>query len=270
MKVLFNKELIDNDHLFISIENRAFQYGDGLFETIIVGKGHVDLLDYHYSRLRKGTQTLSIELPGYFTNPYLKKSISKLVDLNEINGPVRIKLQVWRSSGGRYEPVSNSSNILITASPHNPEKRMLNNVGIARAIMNYPSPFSQFKTISALKYVLGSIEKQKTGNDDLIILDQMGNISELLYSNIFWIKDGVFYTPSLLTGCVKGVMRSYLIDKLKIKKINFYEIETSPDSLRDADYIFATNAAGITPIVKLFGQKFNVYSDLDQIIELRN
>ena len=114
---------------------------------------------------------------------------------------------------------------------------------------------------------MGSIEKQKSGYEDLIILDQKENISELLYSNIFWIKKEVFYTPSLLTGCVKGVMRSYLIDRMQEKGIEYNEISASLDILRKVDHVFATNAAGIISITGIDGIEYEIYPRIVEIMD---
>lgn len=266
MKAIFNKEIIDDNRMILDANDRALQYGDGLFETIVVGRNQINLLDYHYSRLIEGTKVLGFYLPKYFTFQYLNACISELKSCNKLLEPVRVKVQVWRSSGGFYEPLTNASNILITIQPHEPLNSLLGNVGIATTIKNYPSPFSQFKTINALQYILGSIERQKSSYDDLIILDQDGNISELLYSNIFWIKDEVFYTPSLHTGCVQGVMRSFLIDRIVYNKIELREIEVSPDELKHADHVFATNATGIIPITGVDGIEYPIFSQLNEII----
>jgi len=266
MKAIFNKEIINDHNLLLDVDDRAIQYGDGLFETIIIGENHINLLDYHYSRLLEGVEALNIELPSYFTLQYLKTSIPELININKFIEPARIKVQVWRSSGGFYEPLSNSANILITIRHHKSPKNLLKNVGIATSTKNYLSPYSKFKTTNALNYILASIEKQNSNYDDLIILDQDGNISELLYSNIFWIKKDIFYTPSLNTGCVCGVMRSFLIDRIVHKGIELKEIRMRPDTLKNVDHVFATNAAGIIPIVGINGVRYKVYPGLNNIV----
>jgi branched-subunit amino acid aminotransferase/4-amino-4-deoxychorismate lyase len=267
MKAIFNKEIIDDQILKLDADDRALHYGDGLFETIIVGKNRINLLDYHYSRLAEGAEVLGILLPEYFTLTYLKGSISELVNLNQLSGTLRIKVQIWRSPGGLYEPSTNTCHILITIRSHLLTNTILKNVGIAQSVRNHPSPFSQFKTISALKYILASIEKHDKGYDDLVILDEKGRISELLYSNIFWIKKGIFYTPSLRTGCIKGVMRSYIVEKFMEKGIAFSEVNTPPAMLRDAEYVFATNAGGIVPIVEIDDIKYPIFSELHNMID---
>ena len=152
MKAIFNKEVIDDRRLILNVNDRAIQYGDGLFETIFAGRNQINLLDYHYSRLQQGSKVLGFNLPDYFSLQYLNTSISELKSSNKITGSVRVKVQVWRSSGGFYEPLTNTSNILIIIQPFKSQNKFLENVGIATSVLNYPSPYSQFKTLNALKY----------------------------------------------------------------------------------------------------------------------
>jgi branched-chain amino acid aminotransferase/4-amino-4-deoxychorismate lyase len=266
MKAIFNKEIINDQKLILNVDDRAIQYGDGIFETIIIRDRAPDLLDFHYQRLKEGAKVLGFNLPDYFTKQNLQTSILQLIKVNKLNNPVRIKVQVWRSSGGFYEPHSCSSNILLTVRKHSDQKTVLKNVGILSSVKNYLSPYSQFKTSNALKYILGSIEKQKSNYDDMIILDTEGHVSELLYSNIFWIKKEIFYTPSLDTGCVRGVMRSFLIDKMMEKGGYVEEIKTFPDRLNHVDHVFATNAAGFMPITRINGRDYEIYPDLNEIM----
>jgi len=265
MKAIFNKEIFNDQKLLLNVDDRALQYGDGIFETIIFRNYDLNLLDYHYARLIEGSKVLGFNLPDYFTYQYLKTSMIQLVEVNRLNRPVRIKVQVWRSSGGFYEPHSNSSNVLLTVRNQNAQNPLLKNVGIASAVRNYLTPYSQFKTSNALKYILSSLEKQKLGYDDLIILDIDGHISELLYSNIFWINKDIFYTPSLETGCIRGVMRSYLMDKLMEKGVQVEEIKSLPDGLIHVDHVFATNATGIIPITRINGRDYEISPNMKAI-----
>ncbi len=261
MKAIFNNEIINDKELSLEAEDRAFQYGDGIFETIIVRARSNKLLKYHYDRLKEGAAVLNFQLPSYFDIQYLKSSILKLIQENDINRTARIKVFSWRKKGGYYTPESRSSNLLINASIYLEEKEILNNVGISNSIRNHLSPYSQFKTMNSIKYILASIEKEDSGYDDMIILNEKDQVSELLYSNIFWVKNNIFYTPSLQTGCIKGVMRSYLIERLEEKGHSVKEVNVTPEKLLDADHVFATNASGIKHITNITGNRFKIFPD---------
>ena len=268
MKAIYNNEIINDGELLIETDDRALQYGDGIFETIIIRKNPNKLIKYHYERLVNGAAALNFQLPIYFNLQYLESSIFKLIHENEIKYAARIKVQVWRKKGGFYRPESKTSNLLITVNAHIEEPETLKNVGISKSVTNNYTAYSQFKTLNAIKYIIASMEKDESSVNDLLILDQNGNISELLYSNIFWVKDSIFYTPSLETGCIRGVMRTYLIERLKETNIAFAEVNATPEQLYRAEYAFATNASGIRPIIGINNIPYNVYPDFDKIIEL--
>jgi branched-chain amino acid aminotransferase/4-amino-4-deoxychorismate lyase len=266
MKAIFNNEIINDKVLSLEAEDRAFQYGDGIFETIVVREKSLKLIKYHYKRFQEGAAVLRFQLPDYFDLQYLESSVIKLIQINDIRKAARIKVLSWRKKGGYYKPESRMSNILITAKVHKEEKGIINNVGISKSITNYHTPYSQLKTLNSLKYILASIEKEDTRFDDMIILDQKGHVSELLYSNIFWIKNDIFYTSSLETGCIKGVMRTYLIGKLEEEGLSLKEVNVAPEKLFQADHVFATNASGLRPLIKIANVRFKAYPDLEKFM----
>ena len=265
MKAIFNNEIINDMEFSIAVEDRAFQYGDGIFETIIVRESTSKLIKYHYQRLKEGATALNFQIPPYFDIQFLESSILKLIRENDIKKAARIKVMAWRKKGGYYTPESQASNIFIRANTHHEEKEILKNVGISKTIRNHPTPYSQYKTLNSLKYVIASIEKEKSGFDDMIILNEKDQVSELLYSNIFWIKNNIYYTPSLETGCIKGVMRSYLIDRLEVKGLYIREVNIVPEDLLKADYVFATNASGIRHIFEIANNRFKINPGLSDI-----
>lgn len=267
MKAIYNNEIINDKELTIGVDDRAIQYGDGIFETIIVRKNSLKLIEYHFARLLDGAAALNIQLPVYFNIQFLESSILKLIQDNGIKSSARVKVQVWRGTGGLYKPVSHTSNLLITINVHEEDIGILKNVGISESINNHYTVYSHLKTLNALKYIIASLEKEESSSDDLIILDQNGNISELLYSNIFWIKKNIFYTPSLNTGCIRGVMRSYLIERLIEKSKSVMEVIATPDQLFQADYAFATNAAGIRPITGIADTGYKVYPGFGKLAD---
>lgn len=150
------------------------------------------MIKYRYERLKKGAKALNFQLPSYLDMRYLESSIYRLIHENDIVKAARIKVMVWRKKGGYYNPGSRESNLLLKVDIHHEEEELLTNVGISKTIRNYNTPYSQYKTLNALKYILASIEKQESGFDDLIILDEAGHVSELIYANISGSKMGSF------------------------------------------------------------------------------
>jgi len=267
MKVLFDQRIIDLKSFKIGPYDRAFQYGDGLFETMIWKNEKVQLIKDHFSRIKDGSKILHLKLPGYFNQFYFISNIKKLMTENHLKGDVRIKLFIWRKSGGLYEPVSFDTHHMIDLSQilSQPPKD-LRKVGFCQNVYNQKSAWSAFKTQSSLPYVLAGIEKKRNNLDDIIICDEQGFISELLYSNIFWVKDNIFFTPSLDTGCIRGVMRSHLIRKLSILNIQLEEVLAEKNKILQAQHVFSANVTGLRSILSIKNKKFKRLPNLDHLL----
>jgi len=262
MKAIYNNELIESGEVILNFNDRALSYGDGIFETILYNKKPSPLIIYHLKRLQEGARLLHFELPEYLDDNYLHKVIIKLVRANNLTLPVKSKIQVWRQEGGLYEPESNQTNILITIASHTSRTQTLTEIGFIHNTYKNENAISHLKTLNALPYILAGIEKGQRKLEDIILVDKNGKLIELLYSNLFWIKDETFYTPSLNSGCIKGVMRTYLLDHLKDKKIPIQEVLSNRNVLFNADFVFASNAMGLVPVLQIENTKFQIYPDL--------
>jgi len=115
MKVLYNSRLLSDSSISLELDNRAFCYGDGLFETIVTGPDRINLIEYHFDRLKRGCEKLALETPLLNSNALINM-IDQLVEENQLKGDIRAKLQVWRKSGGLYTPEQQGSNFLLTVS----------------------------------------------------------------------------------------------------------------------------------------------------------
>lgn len=261
MKAIYNSRIINKESVQISTNNRAFCYGDGLFETIVTGPNRINLIDGHMGRLMAHSDILKLKLPDNLTDKF-KEWIKDLSTLNKITGDVRAKIQVWRKSGGLYSPLNHEAEFLITVDKtEKPIFSSLPKIGIAQSMTNQFSKVSIIKSVSALNYVMVGIEKTSQEVDDLIILDSHGHLSETHISNLFWTKGNQVYTPSLTSGCVSGVMRSFILDFFK-NDLNqpIHEVLEGKSALNDCDSIFSSNASGITYFERLIERKNTLVS----------
>lgn len=258
MKVIYNERTISIDDFSLNSRDRCFQYGDGLFETIIYKNGKIQLLERHIGRLTGGMKTMNMIIPSGFQTASLSNQMESLISANHISGAGRIKLQVWRKEGGLYTPVQNEINYMITVETHDEKKTtFIGNAGFSNEVFLYPTKVSRFKTCNAMPYILAGIEKDKKRLDDVIILDFLGNISECVAANIFWVHKGVYFTPSLDTGCIEGVMRGHLIEQLRKNGHSVQEVIAPKTVILSADKVFTCNVTGIYPVERIEGQKFD-------------
>lgn len=267
MKAIFNDKIINSSSFSLEIGDRAFLYGDSLFETVKWIDGRVPLLKFHVERLKKGIGIMGFSEPHGLTENILGSKLTHLCQLNGISdGHARIRIKVWRKQGGTYTPTSDRSNLLITAVAYEPESGSIEKTDFCEKVVNYFTPWSECKTGSALSYIMAGLEAREKGLDDIILCDNHGHVSELLHSNIWWIKSGVFFTPSLSTGCIAGVMRAYMMQKMAALGFKPMVGEYRRDHLLEADHVLSTNAMGIRPVTRIGTFIFQAYPGIHQFL----
>ena len=161
----YNGTIIEANTLSINIQDRAYSYGDGLFETMVLKNGKVLFLNDHIARISKGLEILDIQFP-FLSEEALTKAILELVEKNKLQQQVRIKLQVYRKQGGFVTPETNEANFSITASPLNPSIPIKNWAVVSEKIHLYTTILSPYKTLNFLPYIIAGIEKKKRKADE--------------------------------------------------------------------------------------------------------
>ena len=266
MHVIFNGNLNTQENIPFPINNRAFAYGDGIFETMVVRRGTCPLLKYHYSRLLTGLQVLEMEVP--FRMEDLEAYVWEL-STKHSNPLLRMRLQLWRKPGGLYAPQFKDGDFLISASEFKRPIWHKEIAGFSKTVQLSPSPFSHLKTMSTLPYVLAGIEMKKRQLDEIILTDTKGNVAEAGSSNLFWLMNNKWQTPHLKSGCIAGVMRAYLLDQLREKQIEVEEVLLPKERLKEADVLVSCNATGVYTIKNLDFHTFeNGREFLTQFIQL--
>ncbi|MCC9135419.1 aminotransferase class IV [Pontibacter silvestris] len=251
MILLYNGQLVHEEELLFPLSNRAFQYNDGFFETVIIQNGILRFWQDHKERIQEAAKALKLQLPQQILAPAFEDELLKLAGLNAATAYGRLKLKVWRSGAGLYTPVSNAVEWLVTVQPATPPDIKSIAVSVCQNVRTIHSPLSHFKGPNALLYVLAGLEKKEQQQDDMLLLSRQLYVSELVSSNIFWVKNDRFYTPALDTGCVNGIMRRNILrfcasEKIKIDQVN-YQVE----QLYEADAVFSANVTGIKTISHL-------------------
>lgn len=253
----FNGNIQSENIPAIHTWNRAFRYGDGLFESIAVGEKSIPFYGDHWSRLTQAAQLLSLELPIIFTKEFLQKAIFELLSLNTIVGNAYARVMLYREGRGRYAPDEMQAGFMLEVEPIQSELFELNKkgltIGLFADVNKAVDQLSNFKTSSSLVYVLASIHKAKTGLDDCLILNTRSNICDSTNSNVFLVKNKIISTPSIQEGCINGVMRKQVIELAKENGFTVQEAAIEAEMLRQADEIFLTNAVSGIRWVQFYG-----------------
>lgn len=260
--VCFNGEIINEKEFSITGNNRALYFGDSLFESMHAYATDIPLFNLHFDRLLQGMEILGYEQPSSFTSSQVKASIVRLLNRNKLFKSTRVRLTVFRNSGGLYLPTNNTISYLIQTSVLNFDK--LDHKLPSMIVDVFPNQIkcageiSPFKTGNALLYVMAARYAKLNRLHDCILINQHGRYVELTSSNLFGLKDNVLITPPLQEGCVAGVMRNYIINQLA--PAMGFQHELRPISQKDfieLDEAFSTNAvSGIRNIVGIGTKRF--------------
>lgn len=242
--IVFNGKIIEEENARLGL-NRALKFGDGLFETIKIIDGEPQLWGQHMYRLSLGMQWLDLEYDPLFFDELLVDVHSLLLQKN-INKGGRLRITIYRASKGNYTPESNGVNYLIetseSANGYPMNKKGLKIELSEKVTLYSKDPINAHKSLNAGSYIRASIEKQKRGFDDLILLNEKGDIVESTASNLFIVKANTCYTPDLSQGCLNGIMRQHLIKMLKEGGLKVVAKALTAKDLEEADEVFLTNS----------------------------
>ncbi len=258
--VVFNGE-ISSQTLLLSPNNRAFRYGDALFESMRMIHGRIPFLSEHLVRLQKGMKILELLPCDCLQKKNLEALILNLCEKNEIKSSARIRITVFRKEGGLYTPEDNGFDYIIESEKIENDEFELKQkgliIGISQKYRRNYSPLSEIKSTNALINVLAAKEAEKQKLDDLLLMNDNGAIAEALSSNLFIIKDKQIFTPPLSDGAMDGVMRRQVSRLAKNVGLQLRVQSLYPRDLEEADEIFLTNA--VRGIIKVKGYKNKRY-----------
>jgi len=243
--VNFNGEILPADTKVLTVANRSFKYGDGLFESMRMLKGQLKFASEHATRLQKGMKALKMDGYSQMDAWFLKEKADQLASVNKIKHG-RLRLTVYRDAEGLYTPSQNKVGYLLEIQPVDEPRYFLNAKGLIVDIfteLGKPTNFlSNIKTCNSLVYVLAGIHKSQNNLDDVLLLNQNGFLCEASSSNVFVYYQNHLYTPALSEGCVEGVMRQVVINIANRIGIPLTEAQINPEILYEADEVFLTNS----------------------------
>lgn len=260
-----NGNILNKANASLPVNNRGFNYGDAVFETIKVSHSKILFWEDHYFRLMASMRILRMEIPMSFTLEFLENEILKLVEHNnQLKVSVRVKLIVFRDSEGLYTPNTNEVSFLISSKALQNDFYELNDneyrVDLYKDHYISPSLLSTIKSNNRLINVIGGIYANENGLQNCLLLNTDKYVVEALNSNIFLVKGQIVKTPPLTDGCIKGVMRKQIIEIIKLMpEYTIEEASISPFELQKADELFLTNIiSGIQPITNYRKKQFTI------------
>ncbi len=251
----FNGSIVSNNDNLLT-NNRAFLYGDAVFETVKIVNSKILFLEDHYFRLMSSMRIVRMEIPMNFTMEFLEEQIITLANFNNIATSSRARITVYRNDGGYYLPKNNLVSFLIAVEGLEDVSYSINQkeyvVDLYTDFYVTKQLLSSIKTTNKLINITASIYANENDLDNCLLLNESKNVIEALQGNLFMLKGKTLVTPPVSDGCLNGVMRKQILNLAKtIETIEVLEESISPFELQKADELFVTNVIkGIQPITK--------------------
>jgi branched-chain amino acid aminotransferase len=264
--VYLNGKYIPRKNAKISVLDQGFLRGDGLFETILIRKGKIPLLEGHLDRMYQSASLIKLKIP--IARDELIQVLLKLPQKNNIeNG--RLRLVITRGVGDSMDPIEDPtgkkpSNLIPTLlvlaeplPPHLSPKIYESGVPVVTtpvAIFNNLFPL-HVKSISYFHNMAAKRAARAQGAFEAILTDANGICREGSTSNLFWIRKNKVFSPPLDVGALPGVTRKHLVEILKTMNNPLHEEIITKEQLTQMDEVFITSSGiGVLPVNKVNGK----------------
>lgn len=254
MKVVLNGNLVPEEQALVSVFDRGFLYGDGLFETIAVHNRRLFRWPQHVARLHRGAEFLQMSLPC--TSTELLRHATDLVRANEMPEGL-LRITVSRGVGLRgYSPkgADRPTFVMTTHSARDvpaSTPRQWRLITSSFRVMAR-EPLATFKTCNKLPQILARAEAESRDANEALLLNTDGELAEAASSNLFWIEKDTTCTTPLNSGILAGVMRDFALELCVSLRIRVEEKSARPEALHQAAGVFLTmSTLGIVEVTAL-------------------
>jgi len=213
--------------------------GWGLFTTVRIQRGEAFAYERHWRRLEKDSAIARVPMP--YSGAKVRVQLQEVIRANHVkDGCARIYV-VWNTVGSwRSDEKMPEVDLVITTAdlPSYPEMMRLT---VREQGRHAASPLAGVKTISWLNSVWAVAEAQREGFDEVVLLNERGEVSECTAANIFAVKGEKVVTPPLSSGCLEGVTRGVLMEIASEAGTSVVEQTMRPEDLYSADEVFVTS-----------------------------
>ena len=241
----------------VSIKDRAFNYGDGLFETIHVRKNKPLFVDDHIKRLNHGCKKLNIPV---VSNKIIRESIKKSISHSNECIVKIIYSRGLSEHGYCYEKNISPQLYVFKKNIKNVERKLFISLGYSKYFMQTNTNLSKIKHLNRIEQILGFTMSAKDKHDDYILFNTQKKIIECISSNIFFYtyknNNFKFSTPNLAACGVEGIMKQQIIGLLKRKEIKIIEKDIEKKDIIKFDGCFICNVVKGVQFVKKIDKKY--------------
>lgn len=251
-EIYINGDFFAEEEARVSVFDRGFLYGDGLFETMRAYNGTIFRLEDHMKRLVAAADRMSIPLDQAEAEHALYETLRQ----NQL-GDAILRLTITRGQGswGLDFPAETHTTMVVFARPFSGYPGQDEGISIVIAETRKTpddSLDSSLKSLNFLNNIFARQEASSRGHKEAIMLNYDGFVAEGSVSNIFWVTENILYTPALDVGILPGVTRKVVLELADKESIPYEEGYYKPETLLSADEVFLTNTGyEIMPVNKI-------------------
>ncbi len=260
-KVWLDGEIIDYNEAKVPILTHSLQYGSGIFEGIRSYAGVRTIifrLKEHLDRFFNSIKIYNMNVK--FTKDQIQEAIKDVVRLNSLGDSYIRPFAFYNDDRIGLSVIGKKTSIFIAAvelGKYLGDKESISvMVSSWRRINSDSLPVKAKASGNYINSILANIEAKNSGYDEAILLDQDGNVSEGSAENVFLVRNGIIYTPSLSSSILEGVTRDSVIKIAKYLGYDVVETVIPRDYLYTSDEVFFSGtAAEITPVSNIDGRE---------------
>lgn len=250
MIVYLNGDYVPAEEARVSVFDRGFLYGDGIYETLRVYNGRVFKLDEHLARLERSAGMIRLGLP--LGREGFAEAIETCLKENDLADAL---VRIGVSRGTAQEPgldpalVADQPTVVIAPRPFEPYPQAAYERGIRAAVVSVRRNPAEalnpaIKSTNFLNNILAKMEALEAGADEAIMLNTDGHVAEGTTTNVFWVNRMTLFTPPLEAGILDGVTRSVMLNiAQRLLAYRAFEVLRGKDALEDAEEVFVTSTS---------------------------
>jgi branched-chain amino acid aminotransferase len=258
--VLYNDEILDANVTCVAPGHVGFMTGWGVFSTIRVSQGVLFEFERHFARMNRDAAVVRVPFPD--ESRWLEERLHRLVEANKAF-EATLRVNVIRNKGGLFQGPGIDRDFDVVAFTTNLNAWGASvRLGIASEARHAASKFAGTKVTSWIFNLNLYEEAHERGFDEVVLLNERGQVSECTSANIFAVVGNEVRTPPLSSGCLPGITRELLLSEKLVQGIPIVERALSLSDLYRADEVFITSTTrNLLPVTEIEHVRLNRRGD---------
>jgi branched-chain amino acid aminotransferase len=259
--VLYNDEILPAADSRVSPGHIGFMTGSGVFSTVRVSRGVLFEFGRHFARMKRDAATVRVPFPAGID--WLESRLVRLVDANKAR-EATLRVSVLRNRGGLFEGPGIDRDFDVVGFTTNLNQWGSSaRLGIVADARHAGNRFAGTKVTSWVFNLTLNEEARERGFDEVVLLNQRGEVSECTSANLFAVFGREVRTPPLSSGCLPGITRELLLSEIRVPEIEIVERTLTVADLSAADQVFITSTTrDVLPVSEIEGISVNSRGDL--------